>query len=358
VGEIRRHVARHVDVNRQLLADRLRNEFPPVFNGKHPAAQILRMGGSKWSPSMSDDFLRTTTRDDEHYRLTKELGFRSYVAVPIETNGTALGVLTLVSCSRALDASDVAFAESLAYQVGTVVSKARQLDIVSDTSNALQAALLPSRLPDIPGLRIHASYAASSEAMDVGGDFYDVILLPDGHVWLTIGDVVGHDRQAASTMGQLRSAARVLALQGKGPSEALAEIRSLWPGLGLTRMATVLVGHVNPATGRTVLSSAGHPPPLMITEVDATFVPVKPAPLLGIDGVEHQSELTIDPGQVLLFYTDGILNERTVGLDVGLSILRKHATECERDPSILCDRLINMMPKREDDIALLAVMRG
>jgi GAF domain-containing protein len=356
-GEIRRRVARHVDVNRQPLADRLRDKFPPMFNSKHPAAQILRMGGSKWSASMPDDFLRATTRNDDHYRLTKELGFRSYVAVPIETNDTALGVLTIVSCSRALTASDVAFAESLAFQVGSVVSNAWRLDVVSDTSNALQEALLPSGLPEIPGLRVHASYAASSKAMDVGGDFYDVMWLPDGNAWFIIGDVVGHDRQAASAMGQLRSAARVLALQGKDPPSALAEIRSLWPGLGLTRMATLLIGQVDPTTGRTALSSAGHPPPLLVTDVDAAFVALRPAPLLGVDGNERLSELTIEPGQTLLLYTDGMLNERVVGIDTGMSILRDRVAQCGRDPKILCGQLIKMVSKREDDIALLAVQR-
>ena len=357
-GGIQRLVARHVDATKQPLADRLRDEFPPVANGGHPAMEALRIGGPRWSSTMSDDFLRKTTRDEDHFRLTKELGFRSYLVVPISSADDVLGVLTMVSCTRALNERDLLLAEALARQVGTVVGKAQELERVSLTSRELQAALLPTQLADVAGLTIRPWYAAGSRALEVGGDFYDAFRLRNDEAWVVIGDVEGHDQKAAAVMSQLRSAVRMLALEARRPSDVISRLREAWEYLELPRMATILIGQIDPSTGQVVLASAGHPPPLVTGKGDAFFVPVKPAPPLGVAMGQQQSHsFVLERGQVLLFYTDGVLCERIWGIEEGMEVLRQSASVCEPDVDSLCKRVVGSLPAGDDDIALLAVHR-
>ena len=258
--------------------------------------------------------------------------------------------------SAALTDGDVELAEVLARQVGSVVAKAQQLDQAIETSHVLQTALLPTELPEIPGLDIHTSYVAATTSLDVGGDFYDVAALPNGETWIMIGDVEGHDRRAAAVMGQLRSAARTLASQGNDPVGVIRGLRECWRSFGFDRLATLLVGQIEPATGLVTIASAGHLPPLLVSDTSADFLPIIPSPPLGVD-VEGVKELTstLRPGEVILLYTDGVLNERTPTLTETMEHLRKVAMSGQIDPQAICDRVIDLDPDRDDDVALLAV---
>ncbi|HUI03934.1 MAG TPA: SpoIIE family protein phosphatase [Acidimicrobiales bacterium] len=358
-GTLRRVVARHVDPSKRPLVERLRTEFAPEIGGDHPAAEALRSWQTRWSATMSEDFLRATTRDEAHFRLTRELGFRSYVAVPIGVGGELpIGALTMVSCTRALGPTDVALAENLAKQVGAVVANAQQLDKTALTSRLLQEALLPAELPEARGLEVHASYAAASQALDVGGDFYDAMTLPNGNLLVMVGDVEGHDRRAAAVMGQLRSAARTIAIRCEGPSSVIAELRVAWDYLGLSRMATVLCAQVDPADGRVALASAGHPPPLLVGSGGAAFVPVEPSRPLGLSGdAAPIAAIDLVPGQVLVLYTDGALAERAHGVGEGMERLRKVVETASLGPAAICDAILGSVPQLDDDVALLCVSR-
>jgi serine phosphatase RsbU (regulator of sigma subunit) len=358
-SQIDRVIGRHRDPKRQHLVDRLRVEFPPAANSNHPVAHVLKTGSSDWSPIMSDGFLRSITHNEDHFQVTKTLGFRSYAVVPISSSAQTIGALTLVSCTRSLTSEDVTLAEGLANQVSAIVAKAKQLDETSSTSRLLQAALLP----DVPavacGLTIQASYSAASRALEVGGDFYDVVPLPDGRTWIAIGDVEGHDRGAAAEMGQLRGAIRTLAVGGLSPEQIVDELRSDWTVLGLTRTATIIVGLYEPTTGQLRMASAGHPPPLLVSAWGADYVPVSPNPPLGITaGAPATAQLAwLDQGDVLLFYTDGALRERTWRIDDAMAMLAKLAVAAKRIPQDICRQIIDVVHDGDDDTALLAVMR-
>jgi serine phosphatase RsbU (regulator of sigma subunit) len=308
---------------------------------------------------MSDEFMRATTRDDEHLALTTALGFRSYLAVPIATDGRVLGSLTMVSCGRPFHADDVAFAECLAQQVGAVARKAHELDLTVRTSHILQMSLLPERLPDVPGMSVHSRYEAVSTALEVGGDFYDLMLLADGQVWFTIGDVEGHDRTAAAVMGQLRSAARTLALQGRSPAQLVSDLRLAWSALGFERMATGLFGQMDPASGKTTLVSAGHLPPLLVSGGEATYLPVPPSPPLGV-AADAPGEWAVEVGRgdLLFLYTDGAINDRALGIEEGMALLAKTVASGDSDPTSICSRVVNVHGQGDDDIALLVLKRS
>jgi GAF domain-containing protein len=355
-GQLRRLVARHRDPSNQALVDRLRTDFPPEISGSHPAAQVLQSGQVAWSATMSDEFLRTTTRDDEHYALTKKLGFRSYLAVPIESDAGPIGTLTMVSCERSFTPGDVDFVQLLARQVGSVVSNTQQLDVAARTSHILQAALLPHALPTVPGMAVYSRYEAASESLEVGGDFYDLALLPNDTAWFMVGDVEGHDGGAAALMGQFRSAARILARRGSGPRQLIDELQLAWTHMGFDRIATAVIGTVEPRSGRTLLASAGHYPPLLVGRGQARYLPVTPTPPFGsvIKPAQEWSG-SLEKGETLLLFTDGVISERTLGVD--RSMERLIDVVLDGDPAIeaVCDRVIASRVDHDDDMALLAV---
>jgi serine/threonine-protein kinase RsbW len=355
-GVQRRLVAKHRDPTRRTLLDRLRR-FDPDPESNHPAMSAIRTGKPVWSPVVTDEFLRSTTVNAEHLALARQLGYRSYMAVPLASKGDILGSLTLVSCTAPFEVSDVEFAQDLAHQVEAVLLHTRQKDYTLQTSHILQASLLPAVLPAVDGLVVDSRYMAATRGLDVGGDFYDLLLLPSGKAGFMIGDVVGHDRGAAALMGQLRSAARAVAGQVASPPELVAALQSSWDYLGFDRIATALFGDLNPVTGEMRLASAGHYPPIVVGDGVATLLSVEPGPPLGAGtGSQADSRQILQPGQVLLLYTDGAIDERRHGVDRGITRLIDCVAGSPPDASAVCDRVIEMLgPIRDDDVALLAI---
>ena len=357
-GVIQRKVGRHRDRNLQPLVDRLTAEYPPEAGSHHPAVEVFSTGRSSWAPDMDDEFLRHSTQDVIHYQLVKGLGFRSYMSVPLRNADEVQGTLTLVSSQRRFGPADVAFAERLALQVAGVVNNARRFDASQETAQTLQHALLPRQLPVVAGLEIETRYLPATRGLEVGGDFYDVVVLPSNRVGFMIGDVAGHDRDAAATMGQLRSAARALAGQVREPAALIAALQWSWELLGFDRIATAIFGRLDQSNGDLVLASAGHHPPLLLTpEAAARFLPVTPSTPLGAPAAPATEWVgTLVPGQVLLLYTDGVIDGRSTEDDPdGMERLARVAAGGQISPAAVCDRVIGALPEhRTDDVALLA----
>jgi serine phosphatase RsbU (regulator of sigma subunit) len=203
--------------------------------------------------------------------------------VPFVAEGRALGVITLAADARRgrFTAADVEVAEQLGLQVALVVAKAQRYELDARTSHTLQANLLPPSPPEVAGLRMAVRYLAATQGVEVGGDFYDVVRLPDEQVALAVGDVVGHDITAAATMGQLTSVYRALLVDRPAPSAMIDRLQASWSLLGLHRMATALFATLDPATGQLRIASAGHLSPLLLEAGLAAFLPVAPSRMLG-----------------------------------------------------------------------------
>jgi GAF domain-containing protein len=357
--QLARVVARHRDLFGQHLVDRLRTEFPPHFDGDHPAIEVIRSGQPRWARHMDEHFMRSTTRDDEHFALTTELGFRSYIAVPLLTAEGTLGCLTFVSCSGSYTPADVELAETLAQHAAVVVENARRYESTFRTSQILQESLLPRALPVTPGVVIESRYLASTRGLDVGGDFYDVVALPGGRLSFMIGDIEGHDRDAAALMGQFRSAARALLSQMPGPASLIRAMRHGWKVLGLDRTATALFGEMDPSTGQLVMASAGHLPPLIVSDRSARYVKVEPTTPFGAPSTSvHEWSGHLQPGETLLLYTDGTVDEGVAGPEAGMRRIREAAASAGATPRAICDRVIESLhEERTDDVALLAIQR-
>ena len=355
-GRVERIVARHREARLQPIVDRLHREFPPALTGAHPAVEVIRSGHGAWSETMTDEFLRATTRGDVHYGLVKQLGFRSYLAVPL-TSQDVSGAVTFVSTSRAFGHEDVLFAQELARQVAAVIGNVRRYETTLRTSHTLQHALLPPSIPDVPGTVVHSRYLAATNGIDVGGDFYDVMRRNDQGADFVIGDVAGHDREAAALMGQIRSAVRALGVVSSGPAEMMATLSQHWTELGFDRMATLLVVRYFASEQRITVVSAGHYPPLLVDGPSASYLAVPPnPPLAAPTGSIAQWSGPVCPGQLLLLYTDGVIDERGVGVDASMARLAAVAVDGDADPTAVCDRVIDMVGNdRIDDVALLAI---
>jgi serine/threonine-protein kinase RsbW len=268
-----------------------------------------------------------------------------------------LGALTVVSVSRAFEQSDVSFAERLAGHAAAVVDNARRYEATLQTSQVLQQSLLPQSLPNIPGLTVAFRYLPATRGLEVGGDFYDLVRMPDGRACFAIGDVAGHDRKAAALIGQLRSATRVLLGQVHHPGELIVALRRSWSLLGFDRIATAMFALLDPASGELLLASAGHEQPLLVEPGATRYLPVAPTPVLGVPGDESSCwGGTLLADQVLVLFTDGAVEERTEGVIPGLERLARAASEGALHPEAVCDPIVSGLPaERHDDVCLLAL---
>lgn len=361
-GRPRRVAAVHADPSKRGLVELLRVRYAPDPQGRHPSIDAMRTRQSRWSAEMTDEFLRLTTQDDEHFRIVKELAFTSYLTVPLVGAGVVLGTVTLVSSGsgRRFGPQDVRMAEQLADRVALVVAKERRYDVERRISHTLQTGLLPVDLPDVPGVGLAVRYLPGTADAEVGGDFWDVALMPDGEVAVALGDVAGHDIQAATIMAQLRSACRALRAQTHGPDELVRIVHESWDHLGLERIATAVFARLVPETGRLRIASAGHLPPLVVEPGRAWFPPVDPAPPLGSPspGTATAWVGTLPRGATVLFYTDGLVEDRHQDLDEGTARLVRAATSAPSlDAEALLDHVLATVPgeDRADDVAVLAV---
>jgi PAS domain S-box-containing protein len=298
----------------------------------------------------------------------EELGGVATLSVPMIARRRTLGALTLVATSpeRMFTREDVGVAEDLAGRAALAIDNVRlyqQEHVVADT---LQRSLLPV-LPDIPGVETAAHYVSASSAADVGGDFYDLLHLPDGSVGIAVGDVVGHDVAAAAAMGQLRGVLRAVVWESADgdPGRALARVDRLVQGLQVASLATMVYARaVRPVRDggpwRLHVANAGHPPLLLRAPSGAVrLVDGVTGLLVGVDAGAHRETLTFDvpAGSTLVAYTDGLIERPGKDLDQGIHELceRLAAAPPGAGPRELCDAAVSGALDHRDDVALIAV---
>lgn len=230
-----------------------------------------------------------------------------------------------------------------------------------DIAVTLQRTLLPSSLPEVPGLAVAARYVPATSDVQIGGDWYDVLTVPGGHVAVVIGDVAGHGLDAAASMAQLRMAVRVFALQDPSPVVVLRGIQRLVAQLGAPELVTILYALLDPASGQLRYASAGHPPALVVGESDATYLTGALVPPIGVAAEQSFLEATheLPRGSTLLLYTDGLVERRGVSITDGLEHLSGVASAAAgTDLEQLCDDILASLLTRDhvaDDVALVAL---
>jgi serine phosphatase RsbU (regulator of sigma subunit) len=313
-GAIVRVAAVHREPSKQRLANRLLEEFGPSPGGEHPVARVISGGPAEFAGEMTEEFLRRTTRNEEHLRVVLELGFQSFVCVPLKTRGKILGTLTLVSTEpgRRYSEEDLATAWEIGRRAAVSLENARLYGQRDHIARTLQQVLLPSSLPEVPGLDWAAVYRPRAEGMEVGGDFYDAFRRPDGTVGIVIGDVCGKGPEAAAVMGVARQTVRVAGMSESRPSSILRTLnRALIQADFGHRFVTVCDVRLRPHEGGATLTvcCAGHPLPMHLTtsgQVDAVGAP---GTLLGVFPDVDLVDVTVQlgDGDALVMFTDGLI---------------------------------------------------
>ncbi|MER7589265.1 SpoIIE family protein phosphatase [Micromonospora sp. NPDC127501] len=284
----------------------------------------------------------------------------SFVTELTGTTGKQLGELQVWRAAGDEAQADDAALTQLARLVGVRLENAQLYEAEHRIATTLQHSLLPRSLPQLPGAVVASRYLPGSADVEVGGDWYDAIALNGDELVLVIGDVVGKGVRAAAAMGQLRNALRAYVLEGFDPGESLTRLNRLVGSTEGRSFATVVCLLFNPRTGRLRYASAGHPSPLLITGGDVAFLHDRALgpPVGALPGATYESvEGELPAGTRLLLYTDGLIEDRQLGIDASLAQLRIDAAIPSEHVVDLIDAVVERVTgrPRRDDVAVLAL---
>ncbi|WP_324275011.1 GAF domain-containing SpoIIE family protein phosphatase [Blastococcus brunescens] len=332
-----------------------------------PAARALVSGEAVRECS---ETVRTMLPPGEARDVVRVLDPHSAVVLPMRGRGRTLGLLTVYFRPGTEVADEnLATAQDVADRAGLALDNARLYNAQQQLAEGLQRSLL-TEPPEPDHAEIAVRYLPAAEAARVGGDWYDAFLQPGGTTMLVIGDVVGHDTEAAAAMGQLRSLLRGIATYSDaGPVEVLRGLDASMATLQTGTLATAAIARFEQTPeeyerGLTRMrwANAGHLPPLVVNP-DGTVAELatwRGDLLLGVDADTRRREnvVTLDRGSTVLLYTDGLIERRDADLDSGLVRLRDALIELAGLPlqemlDELLERLVHGRP--EDDVALVAV---
>jgi GAF domain-containing protein/PAS domain-containing protein len=340
------------------------------YNG-YEAEAMQRLDGAQMRSTPTPASKALSNREATFYSTPDEMD-AVYDGMSTLTNKAAWAYLPLIVSDRAVGCCVIAydnprtftpgeraFLTSLAGLLAQALDRALLHDARYLFARRLQAAFLPSALPEVPGLRVAARYRAAAHGMEIGGDFYDLIGLSTGAA-AAIGDVQGHNSTAAALMGQVRTA--VHATAGAPPSEVLSRTNRLLTDLNAGLFTSCLYADIDLVAHRVRLANAGHPPPLLRHQ-DGTVsvVRVPPGPLLGIvPAAEYPTvEIPLPPGAELLLYTDGLVEIPGADPDDSIAELARSLAATPRGESVdtRADLLLKNAPPAAgiDDIALLLI---
>jgi serine phosphatase RsbU (regulator of sigma subunit) len=223
----------------------------------------------------------------------------------------------------------------------------------------LQHAILPLHDEpfDLPGLRAVVRYLPASHDSRVGGDWYITADMPNGQVLIAIGDVAGHGLAAAAGMARMRGALAGLAITGAPPQQLVGWLNDLARHVDPEHTASVLAGYFDPATQLLSWAQAGHPPPILVRGDNAWALPQPDGILLGAgDRGYHVASQQLTVGDVLLLYSDGLVERRDQSIDDGLSTLVAAAAGCG-DPDDVVSTVLSALGSTatDDDTCLVAL---
>jgi serine phosphatase RsbU (regulator of sigma subunit)/anti-sigma regulatory factor (Ser/Thr protein kinase) len=286
---------------------------------------------------------------------------RAVACLPLRgTTGHVIGAIGFAfRDEQAFEADQRALLETVADVAAQSLDRARLYERDRDVATALQMALLPAALPELDDVLTEARYVAGSAAVSVGGDWYDVLRLPDGRVGLLIGDAAGRGVEAAALMGKVRHAAAALAMDHASPAAVLARVNEYLHTIS-SRRAMVTCCYVVLDHDRGVLrySSAGHPPVVVVSADDqpqflngGRGVPLGVVPTALFTDAEHR----LNDASTIVLYTDGLIERRGETIDVGLERLLASIRGHAEDVTELCDHLTSTLlaDAGDDDVALL-----
>jgi serine phosphatase RsbU (regulator of sigma subunit) len=293
---------------------------------------------------------------------------RTLLGVPLMVRGTVYGDLYLADKKDGtpFTGDDEDLLTAVASAASVSIENARLYGHLKRTAEHFQRRMLPV-LPDLAPLQVPARYQPASALPRLGGDWFDALVLPDGATYVVVGDVTGHDVEAAPLMGQIRNMLRAIAFdRGEPPGLVVSRLDHALTMFDDPPIATLVLGRIERGRGQDGdytlgWSNAGHPPPLLVGADGTThyLAPARHGIPVGIDPSVPRFTHThmLPPGGTLLLFTDGLVERRGRDIDAGLDDLAGQATRLATAPlEELCDALIAQNgPVFDDDVAVLAL---
>ncbi|MBO4209987.1 ATP-binding SpoIIE family protein phosphatase [Micromonospora echinofusca] len=346
------------------LLDEADERLPPLWrrwpaDAGTPMTVAAETGRPSFTPDGQPLLATAVDRHDQKVRAV--------AALPLRTSSLRGALTVAYREAHPWTAAERALLAASAELVAQAAERARRFENQHGTAQLLQRSMLPEHLPDLPRLRVAARYDPGVDGNAAGGDFYDAFLMPDGGLGIVLGDVAGHDVQAAARMGQVRAALRALALSQSQPDAVLTGLDRLVGSLGAEGrtdelFVTVVFGVIEPDRELMTLSSAGHPAPLLRRcsadgDPVAEYLEIPTGPPLGLGGTRTSTSVPFSPGDTLLLYSDGVIERRRQSLAAGLTDLAAAvAGAASGDPRALCAvATAAVAGATEDDVAVLAV---
>ncbi|MFG2789690.1 SpoIIE family protein phosphatase [Streptomyces sp. NPDC048419] len=365
--EVWRAVVVHVEGETLVHREDLQGPMPPVpQQSQMPLSRALRGVASTLAGPQTYDRTPDSGIAVEQRHLFDATGMHSVAIAPIRSTREVLGALTAGRSETPVPfaPADLPLIEDIARRAGLALDNARLYQRQRKVAETMQNHLLP-QMPGVPNLQLTARYLPAPHASQVGGDWYDAFPLPDGSTALAIGDVVGHDLEAAAGMAQVRNMLRAYAWsQDEVPSRIVERLDGAIQHITDVSMATMIFARIEAAgdgTWHLSWTNAGHPPPLLISQEGmAHYLTTGHGLLLGTGAGRERPDATasLPPGSTLVLYTDGLIEDPGHTLDVGLDRLRRHAAALVHRPlAAFTDQLLRRVrPERnDDDVALLAL---
>jgi serine phosphatase RsbU (regulator of sigma subunit)/integral membrane sensor domain MASE1 len=293
----------------------------------------------------------------------------SWLTWPLWAGTAPVGAIALMwKHPQQFESGQLAFVAAVADIVAQALVRARVYADEHAIAAVLQRAIMPAAAAVIPGLEIGASYRQAGTTQQIGGDWYDALALPGQRAYLAVGDVVGHGLTAAEDMTQLRNAGRTLAIAGYQPASILEELARFTDWATIGKFATVAAAIIEPDVSVVTYATAGHPP-ILIRRAKTGTVEIPPpaeGPALCLPGVEDfpqytQGQTGFDVGDIMLMYTDGLIERRGEDLEEGIARLAERLQAWQPGTPLggLCDELIASLGAEPqlDDMCVLAVSR-
>src|SRR3954447_1871567 len=313
-GVLQQVAAAHIDPEQRRLGEELQRRFPPNRSQETGSMRVARSGVTEFVPEITEEMLVAGIPDPDQLALVRRLDLRSVIIAPLRARTRTFGTITLAnsSSSRRFDRADVQLAEELARRAATAIDNARLYTERTHIAHTLQARLLPARLPEIPGAVLAARYRAAGELNEVGGDFYDVFPRSSEEWAMVVGDVSGKGPEAAAITALARYTLRAGALDDDAPEKALRRLNvAMRTHDDSAQFATAALAYLSTAGNGRIkvrLSLAGHPPAMVVRHDGTVAGAGTYGDMLALadDPTFRETRLLLDPGDVLLLYTDGV----------------------------------------------------
>ena len=368
-GGFRSVAVAHVDPAKVQWARELSERYPPDVNAPTGVANVIRTGEPELYPHVTWEMIERAAVDDEHRELLRQLELNSAMVVPMVARGRTLGAITIIAAEsgRTYEESDLALANELARRAAMAVDNARLYTELSGIADTLQAELLPTEIPNIPGIDVSVRYRAAGELNRVGGDFYDVFGRGPNEWAVVIGDVSGKGATAAAVTALARYTLRTATVSAATPSAALDTLNeALLERRRDQEFCSVALGFVTLRAGGldVKLSLGGHPQALIKRASGELARCGTPGLLMGFvhDPPLADDDLRLEPGDTLLLYTDGVTDAAANGDRFGDA--RLEALVSELSPQLHASEIAETIEhtavahaafQPQDDMALVAV---